>query len=133
MTHAAALRDRVRQAYSAIAERPRDESPFPTGRALAEDLGYPSGLLGTLPAISVDAFCGVSNVSLFAAIPEGATVLDLGAGAGLDTLIASRRTGERGKVIAIDFSLAMLTRARQAIAEAQATNIETHFADAERL
>jgi arsenite methyltransferase len=126
-------RDSVRRAYSHIAEQPQDEPPFPTGRALAENLGYPPDLLATLPATSVNAFCGVSNVSLFAEIPEGATVLDLGAGAGMDTLIAARRTGARGQVIAVDFSPAMLIRARQAIAEAQAANVETHLADAEQL
>ena len=63
----------------------------------------------TLPAISVEAFCGVSNTSLFEDISEGDTVLDLGCGAGLNTLIASGRTGAQGKVIAIDFSPSMLT------------------------
>lgn len=128
-----ALRNCVRQAYSAIAEHPQNEPPFLTGRALAENLGYPPNLLDTLPTTSVEAFCGVSNVSLFAEIPEGATVLDLGAGAGLDTLIAARRAGKRGRVIAIDFSPAMVARTRQAIAETGATNIETHVAEAERL
>lgn len=127
------LRESVRQAYSHIAEEPQDAPPFPTGRALVEDLGYPTSLLDTLPATSVEAFCGVSNVSLFAEIPEGVTVLDLGAGAGLDTLIASRRTGARGRVIAVDFSATMLDRARKALIEAQATNIETRLADAEQL
>ena len=129
----AALREGVKRAFSSIAEHPQDEPLFPTGRALAEDLGYPASLLDTLPIISVDAFCGVSNVSLFAEIPEGTTVLDLGCGAGLDTLIAARRTGEKGRVIAIDFSPAMLTRARQALAESQTTNVETLLADAEKL
>lgn len=128
-----AIREGVKQAYSTIAEDPRKEPPFPTGRALAEDLGYPSDWLDTLPTASVEAFCGVSNVSVFAEIPQGATVLDLGCGAGLDTLIAARRTGEKGKVFAIDFSEAMLTRAHCALAEAQAANVELRLADAERL
>lgn len=133
MICAADLRDGVRQAYSAIAEHPQDEPPFPAGYELARGLGYPPHLLDTLPATSLEAFCGVSNVSLLADIPEGAAVLDLGVGAGLDTLISARRTGVRGKVIAIDFSAAMLNRARQAIIEAQATNVEIYLADAEQL
>lgn len=133
MSDAAAVRESVRQAYSAIAEHPQDESPFPTGRALAEDLGYPASLLDTLPVTAVEAFCGVSNVSLFAEIPEGATVLDLGAGAGMDTLIAARRVGRAGKVIAVDFSRAMLDRARHAISEAQAVNVAAYFTEAEEL
>jgi arsenite methyltransferase len=133
MNSAESIREGVRQAFSAIAEHPREDPPFPTGRALAEDLGYPPDLLDTLPVTSVEAFCGVSNVSVFAQIPKGATVLDLGAGAGLGTLIAARRTGEKGKVIVIDFSAAMLDRACCAFAEARAANIETHLAAAENL
>lgn len=81
----------------------------------------------------MEAFCGVSNVSLFADIPEGAVVLDIGVGAGLDTLIAARRTGERGRVIGVDFSEGMLARARQAVCEARVRNVELYLADARRL
>ncbi|MGO8717762.1 MAG: methyltransferase domain-containing protein [Acidobacteriaceae bacterium] len=66
----------------------------------------------------MEAFAGVSNVSLFAEIPEEAIVLDLGCGAGLDSLIAARRAGSSGKVIGVDFSGPMLDRARQAALEA---------------
>jgi arsenite methyltransferase len=133
MNSATALRDGVREVYSSIAQQTVRNLPFPTGRALAEDLGYPPALLDTIPATSVEGFFGISNVSLFARIPEGATVLDLGAGAGLDTLIAARRTGEQGKVIAIDFSAEMADRARLAAAEMRAANVEVYLTDAERL
>lgn len=127
------IREGVRQAYSRIAIAPQLDHPFRTGRELAEELGYPSDLLASLPALSVDAFCGVSIVSLVAEIPEGATVLDLGSGAGMDTIIVSRRTGEKGKVIAVDFSETMLQRACEALKEGNAVNVETRLADAEAL
>lgn len=110
------LRSAVQKAYSAAAEKPLEKHAFPVGRVLAEQLGYPAEWLETLPPISVEAFAGVSNVAVFAAIPAGATVLDLGCGAGLDSLIAARRVGEGGRVIGIDFSDSMLARARQAAA-----------------
>jgi arsenite methyltransferase len=110
------LRSAVQKAYSAAAEKPSEKHAFPVGRVLAERLGYPAEMLETLPPISVEAFVGVSNVAVFAAIPVGATVLDLGCGAGLDSLIAARRVGEGGHVIGIDFSDSMLARARQAAA-----------------
>ena len=111
------LRSAVQKAYSAAAEKPLEKHAFPVGRVLAKQLGYPAELLETLPPISVEAFAGVSNVAVFAAIPTGATVLDLGCGAGLDSLIAARRVGGGGRVIGIDFSDSMLARARQAAAE----------------
>jgi arsenite methyltransferase len=70
---------------------------------------------------------------LFAEIAEGATVLDLGCGAGLDSLIAARRAAPSGKVIGVDFSTTMLDRARQAAKEAAIPNVSFKHADAERL
>jgi len=127
------LYEGVRRAYSDAAERPSDEHPFPVGRIFAESLGYPPDLLESLPALSVDAFAGVSNVSLYAEIPEGSTVLDLGCGAGLDTLIAARRTGPTGRVISADFSGPMLDRARLSAQEAGLSNIKFRESPAERL
>jgi SAM-dependent methyltransferase len=127
------LTDAVRKAYSAAAERPQEKHAFPVGRSFAESIGYPAELLDSLPAVCVEAFTGVSNVSVFAEIPSGSTVLDLGCGAGLDALIAARRTGPEGKVIGVDFSDSMLARARNAAGEAAPLNVEFHTADATRL
>jgi arsenite methyltransferase len=127
------IRESVREVYSAAAQRPEGEYPFPVGRCFAQSVGYPADLLSTLPSISVNAFSGVSNVSLFADIPVGATILDLGCGAGLDSLIAARRVGITGRVIGVDFSDTMLARAQEAAVEARIKNIEFHHADAENL
>jgi arsenite methyltransferase len=127
------LRDRVRGAYSAAAEHSNEKHAFPVGRQFAESIGYPAALLASLPTIACDAFAGVSNVSLFAELPVGATVLDLGCGSGTDTLIAAHRVGQTGKAIGVDFSTAMLSRARQAVAEAGVANVEIRESDAERL
>lgn len=132
-TSAHDIRDRVREAYSLAAHSPDDKHPFPVGRTFAESVGYPAALLDSLPSTCVEAFAGVSNVALFAEIPEGATVLDLGCGAGLDSLIAARRLGLAGKVIGIDFSDTMLSRARKAAQEAMVVNISFERADAEHL
>lgn len=128
-----ALRSAVERVYSAIAENPQEKPPFPVGRTLALDLGYPAELLNSLPSQPVEAFSGVSCVSLFADIPEQATVLDLGCGGGLDALIASRRLREAGRVIGVDFSNTMLHRAQQATSLAGATNIAFLQAAAEAL
>ncbi len=124
------LREQVREAYSAAARQPGEQHAFPVGRRFAESLGYPARLLDALPRFASEAFAGVSNVALFAEIPAGSTVLDLGCGAGLDSLVAARRAGH---VIGADFSEPMLHRARCAALEARASNLVFIQAAAERL
>jgi arsenite methyltransferase len=129
----AKLREGVRRAYSGAAEVPNGPHPFPVGRAFAENVGYPHELLAALPRESVEAFAGVSNVGVYAVIPRGATVLDLGCGGGLDSLIAAEKTGPRGHVIGVDFSGSMLDRARRGASATALTNVEFREGDAERL
>jgi len=118
------LKEGVWKAYSAAAEKPAGKHPFPVGLAFARSVGYPESTLAEMPASSTESFAGVSNVSIFADIPVGVRVLDLGCGAGLDSLIAARRTGPSGHVIGIDFSDAMLKRAQEAADELGVQNSE---------
>jgi arsenite methyltransferase len=127
------IREAVREAYSAASKEPRGKHAFPVGKEFAQSLGYPGDLLARLPAASVEAFSGVSNVSVTAAIPAGVCVLDLGCGAGLDSLIAATRTGSRGRVVGVDFSASMLERAHSAASEAGLDNTIFCRADAEAL
>lgn len=127
------LRAKVNAAYSAAATRPEQKHPFPIGRELAENLGYPSEVLDAIPQASVEAFAGVSNVSLFADLPTGTTVLDLGCGAGMDSIIAARRVGPTGRVIGTDFSEAMLSRARAAKELVNLPHLEFQQGEAECL
>ena len=76
----------VSGAYSAASEAAH---PIPVRRIFAKSLGCPADELEALPAVTVDAFTGVSNVSLFADSQPEMRVLDLGCGAGLDSLIAA--------------------------------------------
>ena len=133
MGRANELRDGVRRAYSEAAQNPRGEHPFPVGREFAESLGYPRSVLEGLPSAAVEAFSGVSNVGIFAALETDATVLDLGCGAGLDSVIAAQRVGQGGRVVGIDFSTAMLERARRAVRSSRVRNVGVVRAAAERL
>lgn len=117
------LRQGVYDAYSAVAKNPQAQHHFPVGREFAQSLGYPVELLAQLPAAAVDAFAGLSNVSILAELSPGDTVLDLGCGAGLDSLIAAQRVGPTGRVIGLDFSPTMLKRAGQAAVESGFTQI----------
>jgi len=127
------IRDSVRDAYSAAAAQPSDSHPFPVGRSFAESIGYSIELLKGFPDDCVERFAGVSNISVTSDMPVGATVLDLGCGAGLDSMIASRHIGAQGRVVGVDFSPVMLDQARRGKSQVRIENIIFCQADAECL
>ena len=77
-----------------------------------------------IPAQAADFSLGCGNPTAFASLQRGETVLDIGSGGGLDSLIAARQVGPQGKVIGVDMTPAMLARARQAAAAAHMDNVE---------
>jgi SAM-dependent methyltransferase len=125
-----ALRQKVHHAYSEIALTPAADHPFPVGRRLAERTGYPASWLARVPAPSLDAFAGISCLPCFAEIEQGARVLDLGCGAGLDSLLVA---GGAGAVLGLDFSQPMLARARAAACAVGAANVGFVRGDAEAI
>ncbi len=124
------LRDRVRRSYSAVAEDPTASHPFRVGRELALEAGYPGEWLEKVPAGSTDAFAGVSCVPCFAKVPKGARVLDLGCGAGLDSMLVAETAGS---VIGVDFSLEMLSRAKRSAELLGLVNVDFRLGDAETI
>jgi arsenite methyltransferase len=128
-----ALRTLVRDTYAAVAMSPEAEHPIPVGHELAAGVGYTHELLDRLPAVAIESFAGVSNVSIFAHFPQGATVLDVGCGTGLDSLIAAERVGPGGRVIGLDFGDAMIARAHQAAHQLGTNNLSLCVAEGESL
>lgn len=126
-------RDAVRRAYSNAARMPRGSHPFPVGRRFAKSVGYPTALLKTISSQSTESFSGVSNVAVYSDIQDADTVLDLGCGAGLDAIVVSRRVGPEGRVVGVDFSSEMIFKARRAVAETCADNLELVIATGEQL
>ncbi|HEX6194315.1 MAG TPA: methyltransferase domain-containing protein [Jiangellaceae bacterium] len=118
------LEQRVKNMYEEVAHHPDRTFHFETGRKLAERLGYPATELDAIPAGAVDSFAGVGYFLDLAAIAPGETVLDLGSGSGMDSLLAARHAGESGRVIGIDMTDAQLDKARELATRAGTSNVE---------
>lgn len=120
----AALEQAVLTMYSDVATAPDKEFHFWSGRAAAALFGYRPEWLDPAPRPAIDSFAGVGNPHLHAAIPPGATVVDLGSGAGLDAFIAAHRAGPAGHVIGVDLNDTMLAKSRELAVTCAFTTIE---------
>jgi arsenite methyltransferase len=120
------LREEIRRTYTDVSTDQDQEFIFPTGRAWAQELGYPEPELALVPDATVESFAGVANHWLLGRIEPGEIVLDLGCGAGTDLLIAAQMTGPTGRVIGVDMTAGMLERARASADEMGIDNVELH-------
>jgi arsenite methyltransferase len=119
----ALLKREIRKTYAAVSQKPETDFIFPTGRAWAEDLGYPAEL-AQVPDAAAESFAGVANPWALGRLSTGERALDLGCGAGTDSLVAAQMVGSAGQVRGIDMTPEMLAKARSAAAEMGADNVE---------
>jgi arsenite methyltransferase len=98
------LEGKVKAMYRDVAENPHGEFHFEMGRALAERLGYRPADLDRIPPEAIDSFAGVGYYFHLLGDMEGARILDLGSGSGMDTFIASLIAGPTGTVIGLDMT-----------------------------
>ena len=127
------LKSEIRKTYARVSCEPETEFIFPTGRAWALDLGYPEELLARVPEASAGSFAGVANPFSLGPLRPGERVLDLGSGAGTDSLVAAQMVGTEGRVTGVDMTPEMIATARASAEELGAGNVEFLEADAERL
>lgn len=118
------LKCEIKKTYAKVSQEPGEDFIFPTGRAWALDLEYPPELLARLPEGAAESFAGVANPFALGALERGEAVLDVGSGAGTDSLIAAQMVGAEGRVTGIDMTQEMLAKARAAAAEMKAPNVE---------
>src|SRR6266550_2316634 len=107
------LKSEIKKTYASVSQEAAKDFIFPTGRLWAEDLGYPEELVH-VPDAAVESFAGVANPWELGRLSAGERVLDLGCGAGTDSLIAAQMVGPAGSVTGIDMTPEMLVKARRA-------------------
>jgi SAM-dependent methyltransferase len=129
------VRAMVREHYGNIA-RGRNAGCAPgccssVGTAAAT-LGYNSDQMAIVPDCA-DLGLGCGNPTAIASLRDGETVLDLGAGGGFDCFIAAHQVGPRGRVIGVDMTADMVSRARDNARKVNATNVEFRLGEIEHL
>ena len=114
------LRDAIRDEYEAVALSPEQGFHFHTGRTLARLLEYQESWLEGVPETSIESFAGTGNPFSLGRLRPGDCVVDVGSGAGIDSLIAGKMVGPTGQVVGIDMTPAMVAKARRSATEAGA-------------
>jgi arsenite methyltransferase len=118
------LRTAIQEEYACVANTPDRGFHFHTGRPLAHLLGYPEEWLDGIPEASIESFAGTGNPFRMGELNSGENVVDVGSGAGIDSLIAARMAAPEGKVVGVDMTPEMLEKARLAAQEARIENAE---------
>ena len=118
------LRRAIREEYEVVATEPTRGFHFHTGRPLAQRLGYRDAWLAGIPEASIESFAGTGNPFNLGTLDTGERVVDIGCGAGIDSLIAAQMVSPTGHVIGVDMTPAMLEKAAASAAAADVDNVE---------
>ena len=127
------LKAEIRERFARLARIPHEEQSFLVGPDSAKRLGYDAAEIDALPASVTESYAGVGNPLALGELRVGDVVLDLGSGAGLDSILAARRVGSAGKVIGVDFGAEMLAKAKQNADAMATTNAEFRHGEADAL
>ena len=128
-----ALRAQIQQKYRDVALEPDAPFHFHTGRSQARRLGYPTAAVDRLPATAVESFAGVGSPFALRELQPGERVVDVGCGAGFDTILAAEQVGPDGRVIGVDMTPEMLAKARRSVDELGLDHVEIREGLAEQL
>jgi arsenite methyltransferase len=123
----------IRDKYTKVAESPEGLFKYPTGRAGMEALKYDPESIRALPPAVVSYYCGVGNPFSIGPIHKGDGVLDIGCGAGVDTLIAAMLNGPTGKSVGIDIVPEILQRAKSNLELTDLKNVDFKHVSGEYL
>lgn len=125
------LRHEIQTIYARVATDPSSGFHFHRGPAYASDrLGYDARELAAIPGETTASFAGVANPLRIARLSPGATVVDIGCGAGMDLMLAATAVGPGGKAIGVDMTEPMVERARAAAHAMGFAHVEVRIGDA---
>jgi SAM-dependent methyltransferase len=128
-----ALRTAIQEEYALVAAEPERDFHFHTGRRLAAIVGYEEEWLDGVPEATIASFAGTGNPFSLGALMPGEHVVDVGCGAGIDSIIAARMVGATGSVVGVDMTPAMVEKARAGAEEAELQNLDFRQGLAESL
>lgn len=127
------LRTAIREEYTTVAAEPERGFHFHTGRPLAAILEYRDEWLEGIPEPTIASFAGTGNPFVAGILHVGENVVDVGCGAGIDSMIAAKMVGRAGRVVGVDMTPAMVKKAQRSAEEAGFRNVEFRQGLAESL
>ena len=128
------LRAEIQSIYARVAADPTGEFHFHRGPEYAATrLGYDAAELAKIPRTVTESFAGVGNPHAIGSLPTGATVVDIGSGAGTDLLLAAVHVGPTGHAIGVDMTEAMRDLARRGAAACGLPHVDVREGEATAL
>jgi SAM-dependent methyltransferase len=123
----------INEKYTKVAVSPEGHFQYPTGRKGLEELSYDSALVEQLPEDVVSSYCGVGNPFSLGPINPDEKVLDIGCGAGVDTILAAMMVGPQGSVVGVDIVIEMIKKAEMNLDLMDLNNVEFHKVSGDHL
>lgn len=127
------IKEGIRKRYAKVAMTPEGTFRYPTGRPSLEGLRYDSKMIDALPSEAIGSFCGVGNPFSLGLIHKGESILDVGCGGGVDTIIAAMTVGPGGKSSGIDLVPEMVERAKENLGKTPLKNVSFHLSSPEEM
>jgi len=123
----------IRDKFSKVAINPEGLFNYPTGRNGLKKLEYKEEIIEKIPEEVISSYCGVGNPFSLGEILQGEMVLDVGCGAGVDSIIAGLLVGPEGSVDGVDIVPEIIARAEKNLSLTTLNNVTFHTTTGEDL